>query len=85
MNDYHQAKTSTKPNEDQMHTTADNKTVSDLEGGRSNSQPSTESDQQSNKEYLYKLQSNLKDVIMNIISEIHLVKTMFQVEQIKCK
>lgn len=43
-------------------------------------------DQQLNdKEHLHKLQVDLKNVIMNIIGEIHLVKTMFQVEQIKCK
>lgn len=70
MNDYHQTiKTSTKSNEDQMQSTADL-------GG----------DQQLNdKEHLHKLQVDLKNVIMNIIGEIHLVKTMFQVEQIKCK
>lgn len=83
MNDYQQAiKASNKSNEDQMQTSADDKRVLGLEGD----QPSTESEQRLNaKEHLYKLQASLKSVIMNIIGEIHLVKTMFQVEQIKCK
>ena len=95
MNDY-QTKINTtdsninknESNSDHVCNTAD-KSESDMKIEQNQSigshQQSNLKTEQKSKEDIYKLQQNLKNIIMDIINEIHLVKTMFQVEQIKCK